>query len=147
MSQENVDNLRRGFEAYARGDFDEARAGLDPGVVYKQAGPDSGVRGRDAVRAAWERWEAERDEMEMTSEEIIDAGDHLIQAILFRGRGRGSGVEDEGRFFEVHTVKEGKTVRWEEFSDRAEALQAAGCRRKTLTRTPEPVFPALFPAA
>ena len=73
-----------------------------------------------------ERWDAEWDEMEMTSEEIIDAGDHLIQAILFRGRGRGSGVEVEGRFFQVHTLKDGKTVRWEEFSDRAEALAAAG---------------------
>ena len=126
MSQENVDNLRRGFEAYVRGDFDEALANLDPDVVYKQAGPDSGVRGRDAVRASLERWDAEWDEMEMTSEEIIDAGDHLIQAILFRGRGRGSGVEVEGRFFQVHTVKDGKSVHWEEFSDRAEALEAAG---------------------
>jgi ketosteroid isomerase-like protein len=64
--------------------------------------------------------------MEMTSEEIIDAGDHLIHAILFRGRGRGSGVEVEGRFFQVYTFRDGKTVRWEEFSDRAEALEAAG---------------------
>ena len=126
MSQENVDNLRMGFEAYVRGDLDEALAGLDPDVVYQQAGPEPAVRGRDAVRAAWERWEAEWGEMEMTSEEIIDAGDHLIQAILFRGRGRGSGVEVEGRFFQVHTVKDGKAVRWEEFSDRAEALEAVG---------------------
>ena len=126
MSQENVDNLRRGFEAYVRGDWDETLANLDPDVVYQQAGPEPAVRGRDAVRAAWERWEAEWDEMEMTSEEIIDAGDHLIQAILFRGRGRGSGVEVEGRFFQAHTVKDGRSVHWEEFSDRSEALAAAG---------------------
>jgi ketosteroid isomerase-like protein len=126
MTQENVERARRGFEAYLTGDFDEALANLDPDVVYQQAGPEPAVRGRDAVRAAWERWEAEWDEMEMTSEEIIDAGDHLIQAIFFRGRGRGSGVEVEGRFFQVYTVKDGKTVRWEEFSDRAQALEAAG---------------------
>ena len=125
MSQQNVDNLRRGFEAYARGDLDEALANLDPDVVYKPA-QEAAVRGRDAVRASLERWDADWDEMEMTSEEIIDAGEHVIQAILFRGRGRGSGVEIEGRFFQVHTVKDGKTVRWEEFSDRAEALEAAG---------------------
>ena len=35
-------------------------------------------------------------------------------------------AEVEGRFFQVYTVKDGKTVRWEEFSDRAEALEAAG---------------------
>jgi ketosteroid isomerase-like protein len=120
-----VDTLRRGFEAYARGDLDEALANLDPDVVYKPI-QEAAVRGRDAVRASLERWDAEWDEMEMTSEEIIDAGDHLIHAILFRGRGRGSGVEVEGRFFQVHTAKDGKTVRWEEFSDRAEALEAAG---------------------
>jgi ketosteroid isomerase-like protein len=48
--------------------------------------------------------------------------------ILFRGRGRGSGVEVEARFYEVYTVRDGRTVRWEEFSDRAEALKAAGLR-------------------
>jgi ketosteroid isomerase-like protein len=95
MSQENVDNLRRGFKAYARGDLDEALAGLDPDVVYKPI-QETAVRGRDAVRASLERWDAEWDEMEMTSEEIIDAGDHLIQANPLsrarsgqRGRGRG----------------------------------------------------------
>jgi ketosteroid isomerase-like protein len=52
----------------------------------------------------------------------------VIQAILYRGRGRGSGIEVEGRFFQVLTIKGGKAVRWEEFSDRAQALEAAGLR-------------------
>ena len=64
--------------------------------------------------------------VEMTSEAIIDAVDHLIQAIIFRGRGRGSGIEVEDRFFQVYTLNDGKTVPWEEFSDRAQALQAVG---------------------
>jgi ketosteroid isomerase-like protein len=125
MSQENVESVRRGFEAYVRGDFDEAVAGLDPDVIYKPA-QEAPVHGRAAVQAAWERWESGWDEVEMTSEEVIDAGDHVIQAILFRGRGRGSGIEVEGRFFQVYTVRDGKTVRWEEFSEQSEALAAAG---------------------
>jgi ketosteroid isomerase-like protein len=125
MSQENVERVRRGFEAAARRDLDEVLGTLDPDVVYKPA-QEAAVRGRDAVRASWERWDAEWDEAQMISEEIIDAGDQVVQAILFRGRGRGSGIEVEGRFFQVYTFKDGKTVRWEEFSDRAEALEAAG---------------------
>jgi ketosteroid isomerase-like protein len=126
MSQENVEIVRRGFEAYVRGDIDEALAILlDPDIVYKPA-QEAPVQGWDAVRASWERWEADWDEMESTTEEIIDAGDHVIHAIAFRGRGRGSGVEVEGRAFQVFTFKDGKAVRWEEFSDRSEALEAAG---------------------
>ena len=125
MSQENVELVRRAFEAWFRGDSEEALAGLDPDIVYKPA-QEEAVQGLDAVRASWERWQASWQEQEVTLEETIDAGDHVIQAILFRGRGRGSGIEVEGRFFQVLTIKDGKAVRWEEFSDRAEALEAAG---------------------
>jgi ketosteroid isomerase-like protein len=125
MSQENVELVRRGFEAWLRGDFDEALARLDPDIVYKPA-QEEAVQGLDAARASWERWQASWQGQEMTLEETIDAGNHVIQAILYRGRGRGSGIEVEGRFFQVLTIKDGKAVRWEEFSDRAEALEAAG---------------------
>ena len=125
MSQENAENVRRAFEAWLRGDLEEALEGLAPELVYKPA-QEEAVQGLDAVRASWERWQASWQEQEVTLEETIDAGDHVIQAILFRGRGRGSGIEVEGRFFQVLTIKDGRAVRWEEFSDRAEALEAAG---------------------
>jgi uncharacterized protein len=125
MSEEDVERTQKAFRAYVRGDFDEVLAILDPDIVYRSA-QEAPVQGREAVRAAWERWEASWDEVEMTSEEIIDAGDRQLQVILFRGRGRGSGVKVEARFYEVYTVRDGRTVRWEEFSDRAEALEAAG---------------------
>ena len=124
MSQENVELVRGSFEAWLRGDLEEALAGLDPDIVYKPA-QEEAVQGLDAVQASWERWQASWQEQEVTLEETIDAGDHVIQALLFRGRGRGSGIEVEGRFFQVLTIKDGKAVRWEEFSDRAEALEAA----------------------
>jgi hypothetical protein len=44
----------------------------------------------------------------------------------FRGRGRASGAEVEGRHFEVYTVRDRKVIRVEEFSERGEALEAAG---------------------
>ena len=125
MSEENVEGVRRAFEAYGRGDVDEALASLDPDIVFKPTheGP---VQGRDAVRASLERWQAPFEGHELIFEEAIDAGDYVIQPILFRGRGRGSGIEIESRFFEVFTIQGGRAVRWEEFSDRSEALEAAG---------------------
>jgi ketosteroid isomerase-like protein len=45
-----------------------------------------------------------------------------------RGRGQGSGVEVDTRFYEVYMLRDGKVVRVDEFSERAEALEAAGLR-------------------
>ena len=125
MSEENVEGVRRAFDAYMGGDIDEALASLDPEIVFKPAheGP---VQGRDAVRASLERWQAPWEGHELIFEEAIDAGDYVVQPILFRGRERGSGIEVESRFFEVFTIQDGRAVRWEEFSDRSEAFEAAG---------------------
>ena len=39
MSQENVDAMRRGWEAYERGDLTEALEGLSPDMVTYVASP------------------------------------------------------------------------------------------------------------
>ena len=43
-----------------------------------------------------------------------------------RGRGRESGVTVDARFYEVYTLRDGRIVRADEFSERQEALEAAG---------------------
>jgi ketosteroid isomerase-like protein len=45
-----------------------------------------------------------------------------------QGRGRASGVKVETRFYEVYTLREGKVSRVDEYTERAEALEAAGLR-------------------
>ena len=44
----------------------------------------------------------------------------------FGGRGSQSGVEVNTRMYEVFTLREGKIVRMDEFTERATALEAAG---------------------
>jgi ketosteroid isomerase-like protein len=54
MSQENVENVRRGYEAFARGDLDAVLERLDSDVDWHPAiAPILGVetvRGKEAVR-------------------------------------------------------------------------------------------------
>jgi hypothetical protein len=57
---------------------------------------------------------------------LIDAGNAVVVAIHYRGRGRGSGVEVEDRKFEVHTFLDGQCVSEVDFDERSEALKAAG---------------------
>ena len=64
----------------------------------------------------------------MTAEEFLDAGDRVLVTAYFRGRGRGSGIDIDTCFYEVYTLRDGRVVRVDEFTKRADALEAAGLR-------------------
>lgn len=48
---EIISNLRRCYEAFSRGDFDEAMEVAHPEVEFVLPGRQSSIRGADAVRA------------------------------------------------------------------------------------------------
>jgi ketosteroid isomerase-like protein len=126
MSRENVEIVRELWEAYSRGDIERVIALSDPYVVLVtlEEGP---LYGPDAVRANYARWmEAWREEPETTVEEVIGNGDHVVVIACFRGRGRGSGVRVAERLYEVYTLRNGRVLRVDEFSDRDQALEAVG---------------------
>jgi ketosteroid isomerase-like protein len=125
MSEANVEVVRRFFETYGRGDHEGSLACLAPDVVYKVA-QEVPARGRDAVRAIWERWESSFEDIETTPEEFVDAGDHVVVTVHYTGRGRGSGIEFDDRTFEVLTLRDGKIVRKVEYLERSDALEAVG---------------------
>ena len=127
MSQENVEIVQRAFDAFHSRDTDraEALATIDPNVVYSpvEDGPSYGL---NAIRDQFKRWESSWEGLVETAEEFIDAGDRVVVTALYRGRGRGSGVPIEARFYAVYTLRDSRVVRVDEFTDRAEALEAAG---------------------
>lgn len=125
MSQENVEVVRLTFDAYNRGDYDGALELLAPDVVW-EIGQELPARGREAVRAMWDRWESEWEELKTVPEEFIDAGDKVVVRVHYSGRGAGSGVEVDDLVFDVYTVRDCLCVRKVEFRDRSEALAAAG---------------------
>jgi ketosteroid isomerase-like protein len=129
MSQANVEVVRRAiaYEYYGVGDLAEAKAIFDPRVVLNPIDEDASS-GFDAMRADMERWASAFDELKVTIEELIDAGDRVVVVTHHRGRGRASGVEVDTRFYEVYALHGGKVSRVDEYTDRAEALEAAGLR-------------------
>jgi ketosteroid isomerase-like protein len=46
-------------------------------------------------------WQSTWEDLDVTIEEIIDAGDRVILSAHHRGRGRGSGIEIDARYYEV----------------------------------------------
>ena len=121
MSQANVEIVRKFLEA----DVDEALTYADPGIVWNPI-EELPTQGHDAVRANLAHWKAEWDDYEVIPEEFVDVGDSVIAKVRLRGRGRGSGVEIDALFYDLYTLRDGKIVRMDQFTERSEALAAAG---------------------
>jgi uncharacterized protein len=128
MSQENVELVRGGYEAYARGDVDGVLGGLDPEIEVRPPpefpGEDS-YHGHAGFLAYWARWLDSWEEYRLIPE-FIDAGGRVVVVYRVVARGKGSGIEVETRLGHVWTVRAGQAVRMEIFRGPDEALEAVG---------------------
>jgi ketosteroid isomerase-like protein len=132
MSEENVEIVRRLIEAWNSSEPGRVIDVLDPGVVFdatrRLVNPKTytGVQGmRRMLADRDEVWE----EFRMELDEVLDAGDRVVAVGRWVGKGRESGVEVQQPVAHVFTLDAGRVVRSElGFTDRAEALGAAGLR-------------------
>jgi ketosteroid isomerase-like protein len=142
MSQENVEIVRRLWDAASRRDVEAVLALYDPEVEFDVSrhpltsliGGRRVYHGHEGLRSFFrERGEA-LENVEDVYEELIDAGDHVVAVAHIRGRGRGSGVEVElPHAAAVLTIREGKVVRVVFLPTRDEALDAAGLGEKAIS--------------
>ena len=133
MSQENVEIVRRVYDAAARRDAATVLDLYDPEVeldlsrlqVVGFMGQDV-YRGHQGLRTFFREWHEAWENIEYDYDELIDAGEEVISVATRRGRGRVSGAEVELAVALVWTIREGRVVRVAWFRSRAEALEAAG---------------------
>ena len=137
MSQENVGLVREALAAFNAGDFKAAVAYLAPEFEYAATGtiPDArGVfHGPEGFRRFLESFWGEFDQPRIEVRDLIAAGDRVIAAATFRGRGKQSGVETSWDIWQVWTVRDGMAIRGQGFTSEEDALEAAGLREKRLT--------------
>jgi ketosteroid isomerase-like protein len=130
MADDNVDVVRRSFEALSRGDFEAAFAEHAPETEWRTASdePDAqtykGIEGlRRLVATVAEPWE-NRFSGSVVLEDFIARGPWVVVPWRARLHGRGSGLEIE--VFETYAVLvcAGKIVRVDEYRTTEEALEA-----------------------
>ena len=134
MSQDHVDVVRRGYEAFARRDLDAALDMMDPKIEARDPPemPDAAVHyGREAVRRDREQTLELFDDLTIEVEEIFERDDQVVLFVHYSGRGRESGATVEARTAHVWTVRDGVAVCLRQYLDRAEALAAAGLAQET----------------
>ena len=132
MSEENVEIGRQSLDAFDRRDRAAwlATRGRDFEVIPSAMWPEvDAIRGREA---AWDFYIEVTETFErypVRNSELLDAGpDKVLTHLRNEARGRASGAEVEVNFWIVTTFREGRIVRDEWFTSRAEALEAAGLR-------------------
>lgn len=134
MSSENVELVRRCFEAFARGDLETFFSAHDPGIEWTTGSdePDPQTyRGAEGMRRftvdTAEAW-ANRFDGAVHFTDFIDLGDWVVAPWKARLEGKGSGVVIE--VYETYAVRvEGdRIVRVIEYRTTDEAVEA--CRKR-----------------
>ena len=132
MSQENVEIVRRGTDAYNRRDLDGILENWAPDAVLdwsRSRGFDAGVfRGHGEIRGHWQRLLEAFDEVRIELVDPIEVeGDLLIVENLGFLRGR-DGIEVQTRSAWLITIRDGELTSFTLYQTRQEALEAAGLR-------------------
>ena len=127
MSQENVERVRAGFAAHNRGDIDSLVELYDPDAVFETLLLGT-HHGKEAIRRLYEENQANQSGYTVEPVEQIDAGDNVITVVRVGGAGPVSQIALDDQIAFIHMFKNGLVVREQAFSNRDEALDAAGLR-------------------
>jgi hypothetical protein len=124
----NVELVRGGYDALARGDLEGLLARMHPDVefVNPENAMEGGTRkGSEGVGTALSAMQQMFDGYVIEPTEFMPMGDEVVVIATERGRGRASGAGLEQTTAHVFTVRDGRIVRFRWFHTREEALAAA----------------------
>jgi ketosteroid isomerase-like protein len=133
MSQENVEVIRRGWNAWLRGDMRDLFETFASDIVWDTSHfrdwPEAAYHGTDGVQRFLSEWLEVWDEYEVTIEEVIPVPDGRVVSLMrHRGRGRASGVPMDLPMAQIATLRDSKVIRLDNYDDPSEALEAVELR-------------------
>jgi ketosteroid isomerase-like protein len=129
VSQENVEIVRRAWEAFNRGDLDAFMADVAEDAEFEEdpAFPEAGVfRGRDEVVAYVRGFQEQMRDHRFEVEEVRDLGDKVLALLHETARGASSGIGVDQRPAFLYEFKEARITRVRAYLHRSEALKAVG---------------------
>jgi uncharacterized protein len=129
MSQEVLEMVRAGYEAYNRGDIEAALAPLHPSIEWWPAADEpitAPYRGHAGYRKLVAGAREAVPDLQLEVEELFATGECVVVCVHFWGRGRESGVPVEIRETHVARLRDGKIIEVREYREKAEALAAVG---------------------
>ena len=127
MAQENVERVRRGYEALNRGELRPESFGAEFEIVEPPEQPGAETRrGPKGVSDSMTSLTEAFDDLQYHPERLIESGNKVIALLRVRARGKGSGIVVESNVAHVWTLQDRKPVRVEIYLDIAQAMEAVG---------------------
>lgn len=130
MSEQNKKTIEGMYEAFGRGDIPFVIGALDPDVEWWEAenfiyddrnpyvGPQSVLEG--VFARIGEEWEW----FTVTPKEVLDAGESVVGHGYYAGKYRKTGREVRAQFAHVFTFRDGKVVKFQQYTDTAQFQKA-----------------------
>jgi uncharacterized protein len=131
MSRENVEIVRRSWEAFNRGDLDAFLAALADDAEFEEDPlfPEAGVyRGREEILGYTRGFQEQLAGHHFEVEELRDLGDRVLALLHETVRGASSGLEVHEHPAFLYTFRGNRVARVRAYLDRAEALEALELR-------------------
>lgn len=132
MSEENVNLVRRMYEAFGRGDIQTVMAALDPQVEWREAENFIYADGNPYVGHAavlegvfgrlGEEWEG----FTVSPEGVLDAGDTAVGHGYYSGTYKKTGTRVRAQFAHFFTIRDGKVSKFQQYTDTAQFQKAVG---------------------
>ncbi len=126
MSQENVEIVKATFRGWEDAGVEGMLPLFHEDIEYLPMEERGAINGHDPMREYFERWMEPWDEFQIEPTEFRERDDYVFNGVAMKARGRGSGVETKMEYWQVWLFRDGKVLRWEEYLDRDEALEAVG---------------------
>ncbi len=126
-----IEGIQRAYEAFSRGDIQGAvdAVELDPDILWiePESFPAGGTyRGRQGVVEYLSLSRKGSEQAWSKPEEILEVGDKIFVLVHFQAWPKGGGQPREGYIADVYTVRDGKVVQMQAYSDPQEARKAVG---------------------
>jgi ketosteroid isomerase-like protein len=131
MSRENVEIVRRSYDAFRRGDIDTALAPMGEAFVIEdptRIDTKSEYVGREGFMEWLGEWLSAFEDWQFEVDRVLDRGTQVLVLGRDWGRGKGSGVLVEEHFGHLWSFRDGEPTRMLYFNDWSKALEAAGLR-------------------
>ena len=130
MSAENKQTVEDLYAAFGRGDVPAILAAFHPEIewweaenfLYSDKNPYRGPQG--VLLGVFARLGSEWDGFSATPDEVLDAGDTVIGCGYYGGKYRQTGREVRAQFAHVFKMRDGKVVRFQQYTDTAQFQQA-----------------------
>jgi ketosteroid isomerase-like protein len=128
VSQDNLDLIKRAFDAFGRQDVEAFVDCMDPEVEFEPhlAMVEGRYHGHDGIRQFMADGSEAIELLRTDLDETRDLGNRVLALGTFHIRGRESGAGDATPFALLGTIRDGRFVHLKDYGDQAEGRRAAG---------------------